>query len=131
MKTRAFLTLLWFFSFGPGSFLRAATENIGSRGEELLTLDNGAVRIGIDRKKGAAITWLSWDAYPKNIVNSADPGRLIQQSYYAGLLLDRRADRRPPLAALAAQRGPPLRAHRCERAFTFPFAPAPVSSNPG
>jgi hypothetical protein len=92
MKTRAFLTLLWFFSFGPGSFLRAATENIGSRGEELLTLDNGAVRIGIDRKKGAAITWLSWDAYPKNMVNSADPGRLIQQSYYAGLRLDRQAE---------------------------------------
>lgn len=70
----------------------AATDNIGPRGEELLTIDNGTVKIGIDRAKGASITYLSWTAYPKNIVNYADPGRLIQQSYYAGLRLDRRAD---------------------------------------
>ena len=70
----------------------AATKNIGPRGEDLLFLDNGSVKIGIDRAKGAAITWLSWSAYPKNAVNIADPGRLIQQSYYAGLRLDRKAD---------------------------------------
>ena len=68
------------------------TPNIGPRGEDLLLLDNGAVKVGIDRAKGAAITWLSWAAYPQNMVNSADPGRLIQQSYYAGLRLDRKAD---------------------------------------
>ncbi|WP_414664765.1 hypothetical protein [Horticoccus sp. 23ND18S-11] len=60
--------------------------------EDLLTIDNGTVKVGIDRAKGAAITWLSWAAYPQNMVNSADPGRLIQQSYYAGLRLDRQAD---------------------------------------
>jgi hypothetical protein len=70
----------------------AATGNIGPRGEDLLTLDNGTVKVGIDRAKGAAITWLSSARYPKNLINSADPGRLIQQSYYAGLRLDRRAD---------------------------------------
>jgi len=70
----------------------AATPNIGPQGEELLFLENGTVKIGIDRAKGAAITWLSWAAYPKNMVNIADPGRLIQQSYYAGLRLDRQAD---------------------------------------
>lgn len=70
----------------------AATQNIASRGEELLTLDSGTVKVGIDRAKGAAITWLSSADYPKNLVNSADPGRLIQQSYYAGLRLDRRAE---------------------------------------
>jgi len=69
-----------------------ATPNIGPRGADLLTIDNGTVKVGIDRAKGAAITWLSWTAYPKNMVNSADPGRLIQQSYYAGLRLDRKAD---------------------------------------
>ncbi|MEY2878238.1 MAG: hypothetical protein RLZZ15_618 [Verrucomicrobiota bacterium] len=67
-------------------------RNITPRGEELLTLDNGTVKVGIDRAKGGAITWLSSAAYPKNLVNSADPGRLIQQSYYAGLRLDRRAE---------------------------------------
>jgi len=70
----------------------AATENIGARGEELLKLDNGTVQVGIDRTKGAAITWLSWAAHPANTVNSADPGRLIQQSYYAGRRLDRRTE---------------------------------------
>ena len=69
-----------------------ATGNIGARGADLLVLDNGTVKVGLDRAKGAAITWLSWAAYPKNMVNSADPGRLIQQSYYAGLRLDRRAE---------------------------------------
>jgi hypothetical protein len=62
------------------------------RSEELLQIDNGVVKVGIDRKKGASITWLSWAGYPKNMVNSADPGRLIQQSYYAGRSLNRQAD---------------------------------------
>lgn len=70
----------------------AATPNIGPRGEDLLLLENGAVKVGIDRAKGGAITWLSWKSYPQNMVNVADPGRLIQQSYYAGLRLDRQAE---------------------------------------
>ena len=60
--------------------------------EDLLFLDNGTVKVGIDRKKGAAITWLSSADYPKSLVNLTDPGRLIQQSYYSGKKLDRRAD---------------------------------------
>lgn len=58
----------------------------------MLTIDDGRAQVGIDRAKGAAITWLSSTAYPRNMVNSADPGRLIQQSYYAGRRLDRRAE---------------------------------------
>ncbi len=58
--------------------------------KDLLLLDNGTVQIGIDRAKGASITHLSWASYPKNAVNIYDPGRLIQQSYYAGARLDRR-----------------------------------------
>jgi hypothetical protein len=60
--------------------------------DELLRLDNGVMQVGIDRAKGASITWLSWAAYPQNMVNSADPGRLIQQSYYAGRHLNRQTD---------------------------------------
>ncbi len=60
--------------------------------EDLLTIDNGSVKVGIDREKGGAITWLSSSNYPGNIVNTADPGRLIQQSYYAGRRLDRTSD---------------------------------------
>ena len=69
----------------------SATAN-SAHTETFLVLDNGAVKVGIDRSKGAAITWLSSATYPKNMVNSTDPGRLIQQSYYAGKSLDRQAD---------------------------------------
>ena len=64
--------------------------------EELLMLESSQAKIGIDRAKGASITWLSWKGYPDNTVNLYDPGRLIQQSYYAGKRLDRRADGQTP-----------------------------------
>jgi hypothetical protein len=57
-----------------------------------LFIDNGTAKIGIDKAKGAAITWVSWNDQPKNIVNIHDPGRLIQQSYYAGKSLNRTGD---------------------------------------
>lgn len=60
--------------------------------EELLQLDNGVIKIGIDRGKGASLTCLSWRGYPGNSINSHDPGRLIQQSYYAGKSVDRTAE---------------------------------------
>jgi len=60
--------------------------------DDQLMLDNGTIQIGIDKSKGASITWLSWSDHPENVVNIADPGRLIQQSYYAGKSIDRRAD---------------------------------------
>jgi hypothetical protein len=60
--------------------------------DDLLTIDNGTVKVGIDRSMGAAITWLSWSGCPNNSVNHSDPGRLIQQSYYAGRVLDRTAE---------------------------------------
>ncbi len=91
MRSRSLLLLAAALA-GFGADASAATPNIAPRGEELLTIDNGSVKVGIDRAKGGAITWLSWPAYPKNMVNIADPGRLIQQSYYAGLRLDRQAD---------------------------------------
>lgn len=59
---------------------------------EILFLENDAMKIGVDRSMGASITWLSWQAQPENVVNIHDPGRLIQQSYYAGTKLDRQAD---------------------------------------
>lgn len=91
MKAFPKIATFCLFALSQCFFTRAAS-NIAPRGEELLVIDNGAVKVGIDRAKGASITWLSWTAYPKNIVNIADPGRLIQQSYYAGARLDRSAD---------------------------------------
>lgn len=72
--------------------IRAAQPNLAPAGEDLRFLDNGTVKVGIDLRKGGSITWLSSAAYPKNTVNHSDPGRLIQQSYYAGLRLDRTAE---------------------------------------
>ncbi len=66
------------------------TNDFATPAQDLLVLDQGGLRVGIDRAKGASITWLSWKNYPGNTVNEADPGRLIQQSYYAGLTIDRK-----------------------------------------
>lgn len=69
-----------------------SAEAAASRAEDLLSIDNGTVKVGIDRAAGASITWLSSGSYAKNMVNSQDPGRLVQQSYYAGHRLDRRGE---------------------------------------
>lgn len=60
--------------------------------ERVVKISNGSVTVGVDREKGGSITWLSWKRYPRNVVNIADSGRLIQQSYYAGASLNRMAD---------------------------------------
>ncbi len=69
-----------------------AAAPASSGAEPLVLLDNGTVQVGVDRTKGGAITHLSWKAHPTNMVNHHDPGRLIQQSYYAGKSLDRIAE---------------------------------------
>jgi len=46
-------------------------------------LDNGTIRIGVDLDLGGSITYLSQTG-GENIINSADLGRQIQQSYYSG-----------------------------------------------
>jgi hypothetical protein len=53
----------------------------------LLYLSNSRLRIGMDPKRGGAITYLSSPVMPtewagRNLVNTWDSGRLIQQSYY-------------------------------------------------
>lgn len=69
-----------------------ATAAIQAENADLLLMRNERVTLGIDRSKGGAITWLSWTEYPRNMVNLYDPGRLIQQSYYAGNRRDRLAE---------------------------------------
>lgn len=59
---------------------------------DIKSIDNGTVKIGMDRSMGASVTWLSWNGHPENAVNIHDPGRLVQQSYYAGKTLDRQKD---------------------------------------
>lgn len=47
-------------------------------------LTNDQVRIGMDLALGGAITFISSQDHPGNIINSADLGRQIQMSHYSG-----------------------------------------------
>lgn len=45
-------------------------------------LDNGVVRIGVDRSRGACIGFFGESETKRNLLNHYDEGRFIQQSYY-------------------------------------------------
>jgi hypothetical protein len=45
-------------------------------------LDNGTLRIGVDRSRGAAIGYFALSKDQRNLLNHHDEGRFIQQSYY-------------------------------------------------
>jgi len=45
-------------------------------------LDNGTIRIGIDKSRGSAIGYFALSADKRNLLNHQDEGRFIQQSYY-------------------------------------------------
>ncbi|MSU28455.1 MAG: hypothetical protein EXS27_11145 [Pedosphaera sp.] len=47
-----------------------------------LYLDNGLVRLGVDRAAGASIGYFGESATGRNLLNHHDKGRFIQQSYY-------------------------------------------------
>ncbi len=68
------------------------TVAAGQAISKLEVIDNGTIRVGIDAHKGGAISWLSSIEHPSNIVNHSDAGRLVQQSYYAGKILNRKQD---------------------------------------
>ena len=45
-------------------------------------LDNGIVRLGVDKSRGAAIGYFALSSTRRNLLNHYDEGRFIQQSYY-------------------------------------------------
>ena len=47
-------------------------------------LDNGILRVGVDLRAGAAISYLSLSGVDDNVINIHDLGRYLQQSYYSG-----------------------------------------------
>ncbi len=57
---------------------------------ETAYLDNSTLRMGTPTTQGGSINFLS-PSGGSNLVNWHDPGRLIQQSYYAGTPIDRTA----------------------------------------
>ncbi len=58
--------------------------------------DNGIIKIKLDLTRGGAICYASLSGSDRNLVNIADEGRYIQQSYYAGRSLDRKKDGQSP-----------------------------------
>ncbi len=50
--------------------------------EEWVYLDNGKIRLGVNRSAGAAVGWLSESGRDENILNRYDLGRYVQQSWY-------------------------------------------------
>ena len=89
LQILVFLTILLADALSVGRCL-------GQQESDVLYHENLRLRVGIDRSKGGAITFLGTLAHRQNMVNVADPGRLIQQSYYAGKVLDRSADGQHP-----------------------------------
>ena len=59
------------------------------RGQQTLELDNDTLHLELDLTRGGAISYISRSGTNRNIVNIHDEGRYIQQSYYAGEVLDR------------------------------------------
>ncbi|MFM2198563.1 MAG: hypothetical protein RLZZ505_1995 [Verrucomicrobiota bacterium] len=45
-------------------------------------LDNGTIRIGVDKGRGSAIGYFALSKDKRNLLNHYDEGRFIQQSYY-------------------------------------------------
>ena len=59
-----------------------ALDNKKKAGRDWEYLDNGVVRIGIDKSRGACIGYLAESKTKRNLLNNYDEGRFIQQSYY-------------------------------------------------
>jgi len=59
---------------------------------DLVSIDNGTIHLHLDLSRGGAITYISKSGINRNIINTYDNGRYIQQSYYAGNDADRRLE---------------------------------------
>lgn len=59
-------------------------------------IDNGILTLKLDLTRGGAISYLSLSGSTRSIVNIADEGRYIQQSYYAGQSVDRKSEGQSP-----------------------------------
>ena len=53
-----------------------------ARADDWVYLDNGTLRLGVDKASGACLGWLSQSKTTRNLLNHFDRGRFVQQSYY-------------------------------------------------
>jgi hypothetical protein len=61
-----------------------------------LIADNNTLTVKFDLTRGGAISWISLSGSNRSLVNIADEGRYIQQSYYAGKSLNRKSEGQSP-----------------------------------
>jgi len=80
MNARRSLTVCRFIILCDAVALAAASDTWA----QMSYLDNGVIRIGVNLSKGGSITYLADSGTGQNIINSADLGRQVQQSYYSG-----------------------------------------------
>lgn len=73
-----------------------AMMSLSSTHAQTLTLENGTLRVKQDLTRGGAISYISKSSVDRNIVNVADEGRYVQQSYYAGSNVNRQAEGQSP-----------------------------------
>jgi hypothetical protein len=50
--------------------------------EKWVYLDDGVLRLGVNEAAGAAVGWFSASGSERNLLNTYDAGRYVQQSYY-------------------------------------------------
>ena len=84
------IVLILLPQFANGQLLKSFKETIDP------VIDNGFLTLKLDLTRGGAISFLSLSGSTRSIVNIADEGRYIQQSYYAGRSLDRKAEGQSP-----------------------------------
>ena len=69
------------------------TSETSSTGKsKFLYLESEGMKVGFDLEAGGSIGFLSHRKFARNMVNTHDKGRYIQQSYYAGQHIDRQKD---------------------------------------
>lgn len=88
------LILIGMISFFASTGQSDITEK--SETPDELVADNGTLVVKFDLSRGGAISWISLSGSQRSLVNIADEGRYIQQSYYAGKSFDRKADGQSP-----------------------------------
>jgi hypothetical protein len=84
------VVLVLFTQTGYGQLPKQFVESVDP------VIDNGTLLLKLDLTRGGAISYLSLSGSTRSIVNIADEGRYIQQSYYAGRSVDRKAEGQSP-----------------------------------
>lgn len=60
----------------------ATDKVISERDGNFYYIDNGTIRLGVDLERGGSIFYFAESVTKRNVLNHADEGRFIQQSYY-------------------------------------------------